>query len=99
MKFRRERQAKWDRRHLVTVSTHLTEAQYLTLRAICTIKRITPYEICRKALLDFISGASGNPDIDLLTSGIMEDEPERPVGTYPELFPVYDPGTFYIRHD
>ena len=96
MKFRRPRQAKWDRRHLVTVSTHLTEAQYNILRAVCTIKRVTPYEICRKALLDFIGG---HGDLDLLTSGIMEDEPERPVNTYPDLFPVYDNGTFYIRHD
>ena len=94
MKFRRPRQAKWDRRHLVTVSTHLTEAQYNILRAVCTIKRVTPYEICRKALLDFISG---HGDLDLLTSGVMEDEPEKRVETFPDLSTQYDPGEVYIR--
>ena len=35
MAYMRERQSKWDRRHLVTVSTHLNDRDYDLLRAAC----------------------------------------------------------------
>lgn len=53
-KFPRHRQARWDRLHLVTVSTHLTALQYVMVREACKRKGVTMYAFLRRALLDLV---------------------------------------------
>ena len=55
MAFYRGPQAKWDRRHLVTVSTHLTRKQYAQLRRCLAYDQIRVYRLVRKFLLDYIA--------------------------------------------
>lgn len=50
----RRAQAKWDKRHLVTVSTHLTRRQWEALRRICARNHVTVYAIVREFLLQYI---------------------------------------------
>lgn len=57
MAFIRHKQALWDKRHLITVSTHLTTAQYDLLRAACRADATTPYRIVRNFLLNYIEAA------------------------------------------
>lgn len=50
----RERQARWDRRHIRSVCTKLSVEEMAELRAICRRLRTTPYAITRYMLLLFI---------------------------------------------
>lgn len=50
----RRAQAKWDRRHLITVSTHLTRKQRDSLCKICNRQHVTVYALVRDFLLDYI---------------------------------------------
>jgi|GEM_PF-3132614 len=50
----RRAQAKWDRRHMVTVSTHLTRRQWQTLRKVCERNHVTVYALVRDFLLAYI---------------------------------------------
>lgn len=52
--FKRKAQAKWDRRHLFTVSTHLTTQQHDRLRHACACKGTIPYRLVRDFLLSYI---------------------------------------------
>ena len=67
MKFLRQRQAKWDKRHLMTVSTHLTMEEYARLQAVCAVTRERPYRILREFLLQYIEGEERqtNPEVAL----------------------------------
>lgn len=53
-KFLRTAQAKWDKRHLLTVSTHLTRSQYDRLRYYTALNGVKPYAIVRDFLLRYI---------------------------------------------
>ena len=57
MAYMRERQSKWDRRHLVTVSTHLNDRDYDLLRAACRADYTTPYKLVRDFLQGYIEAA------------------------------------------
>lgn len=57
---RRERQEAWDRRHLRTVSTHLTVQEADALDVICGINRVTKYDLLHGFLLDYLE-ANGVP--------------------------------------
>lgn len=57
MAFPRKRQSLWDKRHLITVSTHLTARQYELLRAACRANNTTPYAIVRDFLFGYIDAA------------------------------------------
>ena len=57
MAFERKRQSRWDRRHLVTVSTHLTDREHDLLRAACRADNTTPYAIVRDFLYAYIDAA------------------------------------------
>lgn len=59
MAYMRERQSKWDRRHLVTVSTHLNDREYDLLRAACRADCTTPYKLVRDFLQGYIEAAGG----------------------------------------
>ena len=98
MKYRRPRQAKWDKRHLVTVSTHLTEEQYQNLRALCVLNHDKPYFIVRRALLTYIDQKGGGSDLDLLRSMTMEEEKPRAIEALPDTEQSYSPLGVIIRH-
>ena len=54
----RGRQARWDRRNLRTISTHLTVQEAVQLQRICNTMGITPYHLLKKFLQKVIrSGA------------------------------------------
>ena len=57
MAYMRERQSRWDRRHLVTVSTHLNDRDYDLLRAACRADCTTPYKLVRDFLQGYIEAA------------------------------------------
>lgn len=54
-RYPREPQARWDKRHLVTVSTHLTKLQWERLRYHCACDGVTVYALVREYLLRYIS--------------------------------------------
>ena len=84
-KFPRPRQAKWDRRHLVTVGTHLTQEQYDLLRAACEANHTTPYYIVRGYLLEYINATRRR-----LRWDAAPPKMELP-GNFPEEYrPAYD---------
>ena len=43
--YRRERQARWDRRYLRTISTHLPVDEALRFKSLCYRRNTTPYEV------------------------------------------------------
>jgi hypothetical protein len=51
-KFVRNRQQKWDKKHLRTVSTKVSQAEYEEIRACCKARATTPYAV----LQDFLRG-------------------------------------------
>ena len=57
MAYMRERQSKWDRRHLVTVSTHLNDRDYDLLKAACRADCTTPYKLVRDFQHGYIEAA------------------------------------------
>lgn len=88
MTYRRERQARWDRRHLVTVSTHLTEGEYWELRALCAAEGRKPYELLRTYLLAYMAArraAVGRESLELLAyrTGVHDGEQARSLENSP----------------
>ena len=73
MAYMRERQSKWDRRHLVTVSTHLNDRDYDLLRAACRADCTTPYKLVRDFLQDYIEAAGER-------IAARTDDPPRNIG-------------------
>lgn len=53
----RNRQAKWDKLHLRTVSTHLTYKEWARLRAICDAEGKTPYRLLQDYLRHYMDAA------------------------------------------
>ena len=53
----RKRQAMWDKRHLKTVSCHLTYAEWARLRAICNATGTKPYRLIRDYLRHYMDAA------------------------------------------
>ena len=53
MRFERTRQSHWDKRYLVTVSTHLTRQQYDIVKAVCQARGTKPYRLMRDCLLEY----------------------------------------------
>ena len=51
---KRDRQARWDKVHLRTVSTHLTYQEWATLRAICEAEGTKPYRLLRDYLREYM---------------------------------------------
>ena len=49
-RYERERQAKWDRRNLRTVSTHLTVKEARALKEFCQRRGISQYALVRRLL-------------------------------------------------
>ena len=49
-RYERERQAKWDRRNLRTVSTHLTVKEARELKEFCQRRGISQYALVRRLL-------------------------------------------------
>ena len=86
MKFLRQRQAKWDKRHLMTVSTHLTMEEYARLQAVCAVTRERPYRILREHLLKYIEGVERqtNPEIALFFEDVENSEEIREVTYEPK---------------
>ena len=76
MKFLRQRQAKWDKRHLMTVGTHLTMEEYARLQAVCAVTRERPYHLMRTFLLNHIEEVERrtNPEI-----AVFFEDVEKPV--------------------
>ncbi|MBQ6116399.1 MAG: hypothetical protein IJL08_03640 [Oscillospiraceae bacterium] len=62
MPFYRKPQAKWDRRHLITISTHLTREQHRRLKRCCARQHVTVYRLVREFLLAFIAEWDGAED-------------------------------------
>ena len=60
MAYMRERQSKWDRRHLVTVSTHLNDRDYDLLKAACRADCTTPYKLVRDFLQGYMCALCGD---------------------------------------
>ena len=52
-KFKRLKQARWDARNLVTVSTHVTREEAAQFRRACSKLGATPYSTLRKFVLSF----------------------------------------------
>lgn len=91
-KFQRARQARWDRRRLVTVGTHLTREQHELLRLACEVNHTTPYHIVRAYLLEYIAAVrrrlawdavpvDGEPGKDLPAMYAPEFQPSDPFGS------------------
>lgn len=53
----RTRQTKWDKRHLKTVSCHLTYREYARLQAICYAEGTKPYRLIRDYLRYYTDAA------------------------------------------
>lgn len=51
---RRDRQIEWDRRHLRTVSTHLTRMEADALDVVCRMNRTTKYNLLHDFLIDYL---------------------------------------------
>ena len=85
MKFLRKRQAKWDKRHLMTVSTHLNVEEYARLQAVCEVTRERPYRIMREYLLQYIEGVERRTNPDLAV--FYADREEVPAERLPERLP------------
>lgn len=52
-KYQRKRQARWDARNLVTVSTHVTREQAAQFRRACSGLGACPYSVLQKFVLSF----------------------------------------------
>ena len=52
----RTRQAKWDRRHIRTVSTKLRKNEYNELLDICALRNVKPYTLLRRLLRVHVLG-------------------------------------------
>lgn len=52
-KYQRQRQARWDARNLVTVSTHVDREAAQAFRKACSAAGATPYSTLRKYVLSF----------------------------------------------
>ena len=50
-KFQRKRQARWDARNLITVSTHVTREQAAQFRRACSSIGASPYSVLQKFVL------------------------------------------------
>lgn len=55
---KRDRQARWDKDHLRTVSTHLTYQEWATLQALCEAEGTKPYRLLRNYLREYMRLAS-----------------------------------------
>ena len=47
----RQRQARWDARHMKTVSCRVRSEQYERFKAACRMRGVTPYEVLRQEIL------------------------------------------------
>ena len=47
----RQRQARWDARHMKTVSCRIRSEQYERFKAACRMRGVTPYEVLRQEIL------------------------------------------------
>ena len=47
---RRERQARWDARHMRTVSCRIRREQYERFKAACRMRGVTPYEVLKREI-------------------------------------------------
>ena len=52
----RDRQQKWDRANLRTISTHLPREMAENLKILCKNRGITPYMLLRNYLLKVLQG-------------------------------------------
>lgn len=57
----RTRQAKWDRRHIRTVSTKLRKNEYNELLDICALWNVKPYTLLRRLLRVHVLGRDDPP--------------------------------------
>ena len=57
----RSRQAKWDRRHIRTVSTKLRKNEYNELLDICALWNVKPYTLLRRLLRVHVLGRADPP--------------------------------------
>lgn len=71
-KFLRSRQGRWDKRYLVTVSTHLTRREYEILQGCCAALGTKPYAIIRDYLREYIRQAQNRMEYDVDTSEDLE---------------------------
>lgn len=53
-KFKRDSQARWDKRNMRTFSTRLTVKQAMRVRAACTHYHVTPYRLIQDMLLRWV---------------------------------------------
>lgn len=53
-RYPRKPQARWDKRYLITVSTHLTRSQWERLKYHCACDGIAVYALVREYLLRYI---------------------------------------------
>lgn len=77
MKFARSSQSKWDRRNLVTVSTHLTRIEYEALRIVCNLQSITPYRLLHSYLKNYIRSTLDTMPKNLSHSEAQTYNPKR----------------------
>jgi len=62
----RERQKRWDRQNMYTVSTALREGEYWRLHEMCRARRVTAYALIKRLLRDWMSGGGSPPAAPLL---------------------------------
>lgn len=46
----RQRQARWDARHMKTVSCRVRSEQYERFKAACRMRGVTPYEVLKREI-------------------------------------------------
>ena len=52
-KYQRGRQERWDRRNLMTVSTHVSREQAAKFRKACETAGATPYHVLREFVMSY----------------------------------------------
>ena len=59
----RERQKRWDRENLCSISSKLLPGQYRTFRLACEVEGVTMYALVRRLVQDWLMQfAQQNPD-------------------------------------
>ena len=66
-KYQRKRQARWDARNLVTVSTHVTREQAAQFRRACSKLGACPYSVLREYVLSFHDATAPGEQQDIKT--------------------------------
>lgn len=98
-KFMRDRQGRWDKRYLVTVSTHLTRREYDVLMGVCAALGTKPYAIVRDYLREYCRQAQNRLERDADLERLYADlqrrkevpqyvggaEVERPICSLPTI--------------